>query len=96
MIDLHRSQLEAVIDALEGRDGDGDDAATRQWLGESLRAFRSMLARGYNLSPKQVAWVEKIADRVNQAIPRAPVPRGREVALLFKPGPLKPPPRRQS
>ena len=94
MIDLHREQLEATIDALEARDDGEEDASTCAWLRDSLVAFRSMLTRGYDLSPRQTAWVEMVADKLGQAIPRAPVPRGREVALLFKPGPLKPPGRR--
>lgn len=104
--ELHRAQLDTVIEALEigihavedqqAQDDDVLGYPDQLWLNQSLDAFRSMRERGYPLSEKQTAWIEKIADHSNITIPRAPVLRGREVAMLFKPGPTAPPGRRSA
>lgn len=69
-------------------------ASTEKWARASLDAFKSMLARErFPLSEKQIKWIHDIAERFGVTLPRAPVPRGREVKLAFEGTklPLKPP-----
>ena len=70
-------------------------------------AFAAMASRGGLLSPKQRAWLDRVADRLDLAEPsrnlvsRGLVPRGQEVQMPWeRPGaepwkhPLRPPGRR--
>ncbi len=96
---LHRDRLDAAVAALRAGEADWPDGLAA-WFGESLRAFEDMLDRGrFPLTEKQAGWLEKVAAALELDLPeapRAPVPRGKPVALLVDsmPRPRRPPVRR--
>lgn len=92
--DAPHELLDAYADAEEGAEEQAE--RTAEWLRASLEAFRSMRNRDRDLTPKQLSWIEKVADHLEIVLPRPPVPRGREVEMMFKPGPLSPPGRKST
>jgi hypothetical protein len=63
-------------------------------------AFKEMLERGRALSPKQRSWLQDVHERIigtpnyQNLVSEGRAPREREVELLVKDRPLKPPPGR--
>jgi hypothetical protein len=104
---LHLESLEAVISAIDDELDERRDEDNPEFGGfiNARAAFANMRdhipaatngSYGCLLSPKQIRWVQAIADLLGvrvQFVPAKPVPRGREVGLIVGgwPKPLKPP-----
>jgi hypothetical protein len=98
--DRDLSLLDSMLSELEHREPlSGYFADAR----DAFKGMRSRLAgRGENatLSADQRRWVEDVSEKVDAAATpgksASEVPRGKEVELAFKKGPLAPPGRAQS